>query len=376
MSLEFIEIKIPKNVMKDYLEKILNRKVTIEAYERLGSGWHGTGYKIVYRLENESSGSKKTCILRTLRPEGFSHDFPSDRAASFLLQHQLSKHVPKHVTSIDVGGFTPRGDLVSIGNCTEFFQLVEFAEGKAYVEDLDRILKEEKLTELDKKRVLMLSDYLVKLHSEKFSSLDIPEKEKKAMANSIYMRHTRDCVGHGEMLYGVLDTYPNVGWTSDDEFVEIISKAALFRQRIRHLSHRLSRIHGDFHQYNILFSENDYDDFIVLDASRELWGEPADDVTCITLNYVCYALMQRGSFKGPFRELFGLFWENYLRKTKDFELLKVAPLFFAFRGVVIAHPVFYPDHSVETRRRIFEFIKNVLDEERFDYTKVDHYLGF
>ena len=48
--------------------------------------------------------------------------------------------------------------------------------------------------------------------------------------------------------------------------------------------------------------------------------------------------------------------------------------FFAFRGLVGASPVWYPNISLETRRKLFNFIRNVLQEEVFDYRGVVKYL--
>ena len=47
---------------------------------------------------------------------------------------------------------------------------------------------------------------------------------------------------------------------------------------------------------------------------------------------------------------------------------------FVFRGLVVASPVWYPNISMETRWKLFNFIKNVLDADQFDYKEVDGYL--
>jgi hypothetical protein len=72
--------------------------------------------------------------------------------------------------------------------------------------------------------------------------------------------------------------------------------------------------------------------------------------------------------------LFDLFFDTYLEKTGDYELLRVIQPFFAFRGLVIASPVWYPHISRETRRKLFNFIRNVLDAEEFAYQDVEQYL--
>ena len=120
MSKRFKEIKIPKRRMARYLSSVEGRKIKILSYRRLGSGWHGTGYEVLYKAGKK----RKDVILRTLRPGGFSHDYVSDRAGVFILQNELSKNIPKHIKSIDVGAFTGQGKLISVGKAAEFFQIV------------------------------------------------------------------------------------------------------------------------------------------------------------------------------------------------------------------------------------------------------------
>jgi hypothetical protein len=84
--------------------------------------------------------------------------------------------------------------------------------------------------------------------------------------------------------------------------------------------------------------------------------------------------MQRGKFDGPFKELFEVFWKNYLKKMKYTGILKTAALFFAFRGVVVAHPIFYKNQSDQVRRKIFNFIGSALEDKIFDHRKIDRYM--
>jgi hypothetical protein len=112
----------------------------------------------------------------------------------------------------------------------------------------------------------------------------------------------------------------------------------------------------------------------VLDASREVWGDPADDVTTMAINYIWFAVMQSGKFDGPFAKLFNAFWNNYFKKTGNRRILETAGIFFAFRGVVVAHPVFYSLQSDSVRRKIIRFVDNVLSEESFDPKKISEYL--
>jgi hypothetical protein len=65
----------------------------------------------------------------------------------------------------------------------------------------------------------------------------------------------------------------------------------------------------------------------------------------------------------------------YLKETGDYEILEVIQPFYAFRGLVVASPIWYPNISMDTRRKLFNFIKNVLEAEEFGYNGVSKYLG-
>ena len=360
-----IQIKIPRSVVQQYLEVKEGRPVKILEYEKLGSGWHGTGYKVKFKSK-KAKGKIKEVVIRTLMPANFSHDWLSDRAKVFVLQHEVARAIPNHINSFDVSGYTKGNELVSLGDVKEFFQIVEVAKGISYSQDFRRIMESGKLADGDIKKAIVLSDYLVKLHSKKF-------KGSKEELRSIRRRHSRDALGHGEMMIGVVDTYPdNFSFITKEKLTYIICKAAKFREGIKDVPFTPCRMHGDFHPGNILF---DGKNMTVLDASREVCGDPADDVTTMAINYIWFAVMQSGSFEGPFAKLFNAYWDNYFKKTRDRHILRTAGIYFAFRGVVVAHPVFYGLQSDGVRRKMMRFVDNVLSDKSFDPDKINRYLG-
>ena len=116
-------------------------------------------------------------------------------------------------------------------------------------------------------------------------------------------------------------------------------------------------------------------DFQLLDRSRGEYGDPADDVTSLTLNYFFFSLQHSGRLDGPLGTLFLRFWNRYLEKSADREILRVVAPFFAFRGLVIASPLWYPTLSDTVRKGIVSFVLAVLDSESFDPTQVNSYAG-
>ncbi|MEM1586211.1 MAG: phosphotransferase [Candidatus Bathyarchaeia archaeon] len=322
--------------------------------EKRGVDLKGFGYGVPYLIEVSVNGEVKRVVLETIRPGGFGHEHPSDRAQILLWQHSAFNNLPKHVKSIDVGAFTTSGELKSLGDYREFFILTEYVEGSPYYLDLENIKSRGELASLDVKRCLALSDYLVEIHSVKGVGLE-----------PLYIRRVRDLIGHGEYIMGLIDSYPpGLDYADERTLMEIEHKCVEWRWRLKKKAYRCARVHGDFHPWNILFREGT--DFTVLDRSRGEWGEPADDLAALTINYLFFSLQAYGEIKDPFKKLFELFWENYLSKTGDEEILTVIQPFYAWRGLVIASPIWYPNLARETRIKIFNFIRSVLETEKID----------
>jgi hypothetical protein len=55
-------------------------------------------------------------------------------------------------------------------------------------------------------------------------------------------------------------------------------------------------------------------------------------------------------------------------------MLDVIAPFYAWRGLVIASPVWYPNLQAGVRRALFNFILNVLTADRFDPASINRYL--
>jgi hypothetical protein len=297
-----------------------------------------------------------------MAPSTFGHDHFSDRAQAILWEHSSFNNLPRHVRSVDSGAFLDSGAMLSTGKAREFFLLTEFVNGTGYFKDLERLRDGSPATERDFQRATALSDYLVEIHGQKFD------------APALYTRRIRDLLGHGECIMGIVDNYPKSFAFIDQALLKRIEAACLdWRWRIKDRCGRLCRVHGDFHPWNILFREPA--DFTVLDRSRGEWGEPADDVATMTINYLFFSLQRSGRIEGDLERMFRMFWDNYLARTGDREMLKVAAPFFAWRGLVIASPLWYPHLSVEIRKAVFRFIQNVLEAEAFDPGDVKRFLA-
>jgi hypothetical protein len=348
---------INKEALRAYLLRKFDDVSRIDI-SKLGSGVQGAGFLI----EMRTSSTVRSFVVKTLIPEGLGHDYPSDRAAVFLLDLDEYNDLPGHVKAIDVLSEMRDGSIKSVGGGKEYYLLMERAEGDNYFGDLAEFSKKDRLEEKDIKKIEMMTSYLARIHSVK--------KDSK----TLYWRKLRDTVGHGECLMGVFDTYPD-GTLSYEEMGNIIKRSIDWIIKLKPKYNRLCQIHGDFHPGNIWFPPlGKGGDFVLLDRSRGPWGEPADDVTALTINYIFFSVRRHGIVTGPYLEGLTLFFDEYVKVSGDAEIADVVAPFFAFRGAVVANPVFYPELNPEQRRLIFRFIRNVLADERFRIERVNDYL--
>ncbi len=359
-----------RETLDAYLSSVFGEDVDIISVGELGAkekgkreegDLKGFGYGTPYLIVVKVGDRVKRIVLETMRATGgFGHDCFSDRAGILLWQHSAFNKLPRHVRSIDVGAFTKRQGLKSLGDCEEFFIVTDFVEGKLYHEDLDRLKMCEQALPLDLERCRALSDYLAEIHKVKRDD------------SELYVRRIRDLVGHGECIMGLTDSYPaGLPYAGEEDLAEIEKRCVEWRWRLKRYTHRLAQVHGDYHPWNILFRKDA--DFTVLDRSRGEWGEPADDVSSITVNYLFYSLQSFGQLAKPFETLFSLFWKNYLDKTGDDEILSVIQPFYVWRSLVVASPVWYPNMPEHIRAKLFNFVRSMLDTEKLDLKVLNSY---
>jgi hypothetical protein len=314
----------------------------------------GTGYgqPVLLRVE-DAAGTVHSLVFHTAKSDAFGHDRRADRAAEMLLAFDDFRKIPGHTPALDVGAVTRDDGLVSLSDAGEFYLVTRFAEGHVYADDLREIARVGELRERDVARADALVHQLIAIHAEK--SADATR----------YRRAIRDLVGGGEGVFGMIDSYASDVPSAAPERLRALEQQLLdWRWKLKNREHRSSRTHGDFHPFNVVFSDDDVP--TLLDASRGCVGDPADDVACMAINYVFFAVEHPSSWQRGFSRLWYRFWDSYLEHSKDAELLGVCAPFLAWRGLVIANPAWYPHVTGAVRDRLLSFIENALSSERFD----------
>ena len=359
--------RLETDAVERYLTAVLGADVQVVRVSSIGEmsdvgGLKAYGYGTPVRLDYTIDGQLRSAVLETVSAGPFGHEHMADRAQILLWSHDTSNRLPRHVRSLDVGTFIRNGEPVSLGKADELFLLNEYVEGTGYFSDLERLRSGARLLDVDVQRADALCDYLVQIHSLRGTT---PE---------LYRRRIRELVGGNECIMGLADAYP----AAHDEIrlgqIQAIEDACVrWRWQLKDRTHRLRQVHGDFHPWNILFRERT--DFTVLDRARGEWGDPADDVACLTMNYLFFALQASGKVDGALGSLFLRFWARYLAATRDHELLSVVAPFFAFRGLVMANPTWYPHLPPGVRRTLLTFVERVLDATAFDPARVAEYCG-
>lgn len=350
-----------------YLSNWLQRPVFVEQVEQLGGRQEGAaalkafGYGrplcIVYTVDGES----KRVVLRRVMRNGFGRERDSDRVAEIWRDFHTFSHLPDHVQARDMVMLDKNGRLTSIADAQELLLLTDYAPGQTYADDLFRIVKTNISTEQDLQRTKALALYLANIHQLKH---DDP---------LLWQRRLRDLIGHGEGILGLTDSYGLKNKIATPEKLRAIEEAAnCWRWRLKAYTHRLSQVHGDFHPFNILFSTNT--NFTLLDRSRGEWGEPADDVSCLMINYLFFSLQQNNALMGSFKDLYFRFWQTYLENSQDHEILTTIAPWISWRALVLASPQWYPALSDTTRLQLLNLAHNVLSDITFDWRNINRYL--
>jgi hypothetical protein len=358
-----IELKV--QAIETYLRRVYGDDVRLLGAGDIGSldaqGMKGFGYGKPLLVRFETGAGVREAVFSVMKGDKYGHQFYWDRAAILMFQYQTSARMPRHVHPLGFGYVDGSDALVPVEDPKEFFIVNEKLEGHDYFLDLERIRKNG-LLERDLETAREFARWLAAVHAEK---LDDPP---------LYSRRVRNLLGASECILGLVDeAFPrDYAFFGEDRFRALEKRLIDWRWKLKGYAHRLSAVHGDFHPWNVLVTDDG--DFSVLDRSRGEWGEPGGDLASMAVNYLLWSLYGREKLAGPFRELYLAYFGEYLERTGDSEVLEVLAPFCVFRGLVIASPEWYPDHPEAVRRRLFNFVANVLEDEVFDWEHVNRYL--
>lgn len=337
-----------------------------------GATAKATGYGRPVRLTlQDSRGRRRSLVLHTARADEFGHDRRADRVAQLVQAFDTFPHIPRHAAALDVGLIDRAGALRSVADTGEAYLVTEWVDGTPYAVELRRLAAAGAggggMLPAALRRVDALAAYLARLHA------------RPAAPAARYVRALRDLVGGGEGIFGIIDGMgAEVAMAPPARLRELEARCVAWRWRLRDRAARLATIHGDFHPFNVVFPEpgdaagtspsgaDGPDAPWVLDASRGGAGDPADDLTALTVNYVFFALDAPGAWRTSLGPLWRRVWARYLDATGDRGVLEAAPPFLAWRALVLASPRWYPGLSPDGRDRLLRWVEATLDASALD----------
>jgi hypothetical protein len=350
-----------------YLEKYLSPLLGVPVHVhsvlplRGNDSSKGNGSGLLLRIDYTAGGDRRRAVLETTSRTPLGHEFQDDHTRAHRRAHEALNRLARQGRSLDGGAVEGMEGLVSLWRSKEFFHLTEFVEGRPYGEDLVRLKLGGYPISLDRERTDSLADYLAEIHQERRPD------------TGLYTFRIRELLGEGGSILGLVDSSPDrPGFITPENLQHLKQSCRVWKRRLEGRSHRLRRVHGDFHPWNLLFSEGS--NFTALDRSAHQWGDPADDVTCLSMNYLFFALQSPECTRKTFVDLFRRFWNRYLEKTGDEEMLEVAAPYLAFQSLTLANPLGSPDLDKKVQRGLTSFMSRVLDVPRFNPDHVEEYL--
>lgn len=342
-----------KAAIKHYLENKYGKDVILKEITKLGSGLVADGYKVIF----VNKGTESKIVCRQLRGIGLSRDYLADNVGYLMLQHQISQLHPTHINSLDVVCYGEEVRTVSVDGIENVFQVMEFAEGKSYIDFILEIAKEENLSKKQKDIIENIAKYMSRIHEIK--PLEISEEILK----HYYWRHSQDYIG-SEVFMDIMDVWDNDKLLDAEEKTEIMSNLFRIRESLRSEYKRCSMIHSDLHPDNIRIQE----DLTIrpLDSARAMWGEPADDLASMLANFIYFSLKNHKKMSGAYLEAYNLLLNKYIDLTKDEAIHKHAQMYLPVRLLILSHPQFFDQDSQELKLQLINLTKDILNSKSFN----------
>jgi hypothetical protein len=361
-------IRIQEDKLDRYIKSLYGPGARLASTGKIGSpeeqGMKELGYGKPLLVRFEVDGEAREGVLSTMRGDKYGHQFYWDRAHVLLCQYETAKRMHRHVKALGLGYLDEQDTFHHLQDPKEFFILNERITGRDYFLDLERVRGGE-LRDFDLDLAREFARWMAGLHAEKHGDKDL------------YYRRIRDTIGHSECILGLIDeAYPRHYERFPEPRFRALEKRLIdWRWKLKGYTHRLSAVHGDFHPWNVLVCEDcEGPEFAVLDRSRGEWGEPADDLSTMAINYILFGLYDTPRLDGDFLTLYRTLFETYLEASGDEEILEVMAPFFVFRALVVASPDWYPSHPDPVRDGLFRFMENVLEDDVFDWRNVNKYM--
>lgn len=331
---------------------------------KIGEGFNASGYSV----KRQTDTSEETLFVRELNPSLLGAATPADQAFSLL---ESARDINGTLES-KVYGIKKNGELVEITDIEKYISVGQhLPEGVTKFLDLIEVKDDRdearKLAHIIEPLAMKMVDLIVSIHGD--HSFELP-----APADLLYSRATAAIIHNSELGRGVIDLLlsQNPQWISPEDTDLWLNLMVVCRRKLGVHPERLTKIHGDYWQANVYFTDNA--DIITGDI-RTGWGEPADDVVSMVADFCAHDLIQFGTFGQDFTQLSQRMLEKYVSERSDPEIYKYMSLKYGFK--TLAESIFTPNISDNLRKVLFATgigaLTASIDGENFDLSQLTRY---
>ena len=288
--------------IKKIFSKFLNEKI-IEIKE-FKAGFLSNWFKIIWENKNY--------FARCLKDEDLWYIYNNEDYSNFSISDKMTNNAKSWIKSYWV---------IKYNNKT--YHITDFFEWETLsLQDINE-------------------DYIIKIANKIWQIHKIWNKELKKLSNNnkkfLYNRSLREIITHPETVFSTYEI--RIVNTEDEDFFKRYIWKMLetyFKYVKWNTFDRISYLHGDFWQWNIMKNKNENIEFI--DFSRIPYGEPGIDIWWFLAQFQIDSIINFEN-KEKNNNLQTIFLENYIKITQDENILEYIKLWQLWVGFINLSPL-------------------------------------
>lgn len=341
--------------IKEFLHKNKWRDINIISINEV-RGWF---LSRAFVIEYKEMDVEWKIFCRSVKSRNWGYSYDIDRYRCFALSHEMYENSWLEIKSIWI--LACRNwiitDLWLVWNDIDYFHLQEFYKWEIYSEKFNEIWMKKSLDSNDKK--------ILKNIAEKIGSIHIKQVHDSKNTINIYQRWFQEIIINPEITIDILSCFPNDHWMfwNHDKKYEYMKNMFIEYDKVRQnkTKRKVSYLHGDFWDANILVSEDN--NIWLIDYSRIPYWDWWIDIWWFVWNMIIKRIL---TWNSSYTEAAEYFISEYKAVTWDNDILKYTLLSFFWLWIITLYPpVFW-----NTKKELWEEIINkiISDFKKWEMT--------
>ena len=254
----------------------------------------------------------KNYFIRCLKYEYSGYFYKNEDYCSFSISDEMIKNAKSWIKSYGVLKYNNKS-----------YHITDFFEWKTL-----------SLEDIKEHNIVEIANKIWQIHKNGNKNLQKLSEDNKKF---LYNRSLREVITHPETVFSTYETRI-VNTKDEDFFKKYIWKMldTYFKYMEKNSFHRISYLHWDFWQGNIMEDKNGNIEFI--DFSRIPYGEPGIDIWRFLAQFQIDSIINVQN-KERNDKLQNLFLENYIKVTKDEKILDYIKLWQLWVGFINLSPL-------------------------------------